>query len=86
VIPALGEALEEFLPVLMRSLNCPDRALVLRGFQFGMGGFMLAHLRPDRELPFEHGSGRQDDQQVMDQLVTYMAGGLRALVEGSQHA
>jgi AcrR family transcriptional regulator len=81
LIPALGQSLARFIPLLMAALGCEDRRLVARGFQFGIGGVLIAYLRSGRGgIVFEEDAPEADDPVMNAQLVTFAAGGLRALV------
>lgn len=82
LLPALHQITSRFIPIFERAMGVKDRALVLWGAQFGIGCMTRCLIAPE----FIHTITGQEPQtespeQILDRLVCFVVGGMKALAE-----
>ena len=82
LLPALHQITNRFMPIFQQAMGVSDRTTVLWGAQFSIGCMTRCLIAPE----FIHTITGQDlppesAEQILDRLVTFVVGGMRALAE-----
>ena len=82
LLPALHQITSRFMPIFQQAMGINDRTTVLWGAQFSIGCMTRCLIAPEfirtitgQDLPLESA------EQILDRLVTFVVGGMRALAE-----
>ena len=82
LLPVLHQITNRFMPIFQQAMGVEDRTMVLWGAQFGIGCMTRCLIAPEfiynitgRELPPE------SPEQILDRLVCFVVGGMKALAE-----
>jgi AcrR family transcriptional regulator len=85
LMPVLHQITNRFMPIFQQAMGVKDRTMVLWGAQFGIGCMTRCLIAPEfihtitgEDLPPE------SSEQILDRLVCFVVGGMRALAEGEK--
>lgn len=85
LLPVLHQITNRFMPIFQQAMGVKDRTMVLWGAQFGIGCMTRCLIAPEfihtitgEDLPPE------SSEQILDRLVCFVVGGMRALAEGEK--
>jgi hypothetical protein len=82
MLPTFEATIKRFLPLLQRALGQGGPKSAYAGFQFGTGAFLMTQIGKTFAEHFAEGKlALPESEELLDQLVTFIAGGMRALAE-----